>query len=50
MPARLAVPVDDGDVRVSLGKERVGEGKADGPRADDEIVGFDRSDGTRSLR
>ena len=39
--AGLAVPVNDGDVRISLSQQRVGKGQADSARADDEVVGFD---------
>ena len=39
--AGLAAPVDEGDVRVGLGKQRVGEGQTYGTGADDEVVGLD---------
>jgi hypothetical protein len=35
----LAVAVDDGDVRVTFGQQRVHEGQARGTAADDEVVG-----------
>ena len=37
----FATPVDDGDVRVGLGQQRVGEGQSHGAGADDEVVSLD---------
>jgi hypothetical protein len=39
MATRLAVAVDDGDVRVTFGQQRVREGQARSTAADDEVVG-----------
>ena len=41
MSARLAVAIDERDVGVSLGAERVDEGHAHGTSADNEVVGVD---------
>jgi hypothetical protein len=41
MASGLAVAVDDGDVRVTFGQQRVHEGQARSTAADDEVVGVD---------
>src|SRR5437868_10051705 len=46
MPARAIAPIDHDDVGLGLGDQRISERHSGGTRSDDEIVGFDRGDGT----
>src|SRR5438552_19134770 len=46
MPARAIAPIDHDDVGLGLGDQRISERHSGGARSDDEIIGFDRGDGT----